>query len=133
MNTKTLTVLAVVAALFFSATPLLPDLSLAATFDGIENVDDGSGDASGINTGGGTDFFGTLRSTLLTLLTFVGLAAVTMIIIAGIYLVVGGYNDETRGRARKIIIYTVIGILVIGLAGSFVQFMIEVGGGDTAS
>lgn len=47
------------------------------------------------------------------ILSFLGLIAVAMVIIAGIYLIVGAGSDESREKAKKIILYTLIGLLII--------------------
>lgn len=60
------------------------------------------------------------------ILTYVGIIAVVMIVIAGIILVVNGGNENSRDRARKIIVYTIIGIIVILLASAIVRFVLGI-------
>ena len=66
--------------------------------------------------GGETDF----RTLVLTIITyflgFLGLLAVIMIIYGGITYVTSAGNDEAVGKAKKIILYSVIGIVVILLS-----------------
>lgn len=50
---------------------------------------------------------------LQSVLTFVSLAAVTAVIIAGIYLIVGLGSDDSKEKAKKIIQYTLIGLMII--------------------
>ena len=57
------------------------------------------------------------------ILAFVGLAAVTILIIAGIMLIVSGGDDTLKGRAQKMITYTIIGLLVILAASALVRFV----------
>ncbi|MCF7844906.1 MAG: hypothetical protein K9M03_03710 [Kiritimatiellales bacterium] len=61
-------------------------------------------------------------------LTFVTILAVTVIIIAGFYLILGLGNDTSRETAKKIVIYVAVGILVIVLSKAFVEFIKTLGG-----
>jgi len=61
-------------------------------------------------------------------LQFVGLIAVAMIVIAGIWLIVGFGEESSKEKAKKIIIYTIVGLLVIMLAEAIVSFVLDVGG-----
>lgn len=54
-----------------------------------------------------------ITSILQAVLSYVALAAVTTIIFAGVYLIVGLGSDDSKERAKKIIQYTLIGLLVI--------------------
>lgn len=60
---------------------------------------------------------GDVRSTVVNIvqrvLSFLALAAVITIIIAGIWLIVGLGSDESKERAKKIILYTLIGLIVV--------------------
>ncbi len=47
------------------------------------------------------------------ILDYVGLAAVVVIIVAGIMLIVGMGSEESRDRAKRIVLYTAIGLLLI--------------------
>lgn len=60
-------------------------------------------------------------------LQFVALIAVIMIIIAGIWLIVGFGEDSSKEKAKKIIIYTIVGLLIILLAEAIVQFVLDIG------
>lgn len=51
-----------------------------------------------------------------TILEYLALLAVIMIIIAGIYLVISLGEDEQKDKAKRIITYTLIGLVVILLA-----------------
>lgn len=50
---------------------------------------------------------------ITSVLSFMALIAVTTVIIAGIYLIVGMGSDDSKDKAKKIIQYTLIGLLVI--------------------
>jgi hypothetical protein len=58
-----------------------------------------------------------------TVLNWLSLVAVIMIIIAGIYLLVSLGEDEKREKAKKIIIYTLVGLIVIILAQILVNLV----------
>lgn len=86
---------------------------------------EGIGDAEGINTGGSGDLRASIWTILERVLSYMGIAAVIVIVIAGIYLLVGGGSDESRQKAIKIVLYTTIGIIVIFLASAFVHFIVD--------
>lgn len=87
---------------------------------------DGTGDAGAIQTGGSSDIRSTLTNILSTVISYVGLAAVIVIVIAGVLLVVGVGTEESRERAQKIVLYTVAGIIVILIASALVQFIANI-------
>lgn len=60
---------------------------------------------------------------LFSVLRFVGLIAVVVIVIAGIMLVVSGGDEGQKDKARKIVLYAVIGLIVIALASLIVRFV----------
>lgn len=61
----------------------------------------------------GSDPRAVVISILSTILSFLSLAAVTTVIIAGIYLIIGLGSDDSRDKAKKIIQYTLIGLLIV--------------------
>lgn len=69
-----------------------------------------------------------LRVVIMTLvynaLSFLALAGVVMVVIAGFYLVLSGGSETAKDSAKKIILYVVIGIVVIFLARSLVGFFL---------
>jgi hypothetical protein len=60
---------------------------------------------------------GDVRSTIIRILQFVlsflALAAVITIIIAGIILILSLGNEEQKDRAKRIIYYTLIGLVIV--------------------
>lgn len=56
-------------------------------------------------------------------LGFLGLVAVAFLIYAGVLMVTAGGNDEQVGKARKIITYAVVGIVIILLSWTIVTFV----------
>ncbi|MBP9771098.1 hypothetical protein KBC97_02960 [Candidatus Gracilibacteria bacterium] len=79
------------------------------------------------STGGQTS----LRSLILTIvdyfLGFLGLLAVIMVVYGGVTYVSSAGNDEAVGKAKKIIMYALIGIVIILL--SFVVVKAVLGAG----
>lgn len=73
-----------------------------------------------------TNLRSVLTNVLLTIFTFLGIIAVLVIVIAGMYLLIGGGNDEYRQKAYKMILYAIIGLILCLLAGAIVQFATEI-------
>ena len=79
----------------------------------------GGGIADGLNAASGLagipdgDVRQTIIRILLQVLSFLALAAVIAIIIAGIYLIVGMGSDDSKERAKKIILYTLVGLVIV--------------------
>lgn len=71
---------------------------------------------AGVNVLGGTDIRASIVNVINTVLTYVGLAAIVAIVIAGLYLILGFGSDTAKDRAKNIVLYTVIGLVVILLA-----------------
>ncbi|MEK7126580.1 MAG: pilin [Patescibacteria group bacterium] len=80
-------------------------------------------------TGGET----TLRGLILTIvnyfLGFLGLLAVIMVIYGGVTYVYSAGNDEAIGKAKKIIMYALIGIVIILLSFVLVRMVLGSGTG----
>jgi len=62
---------------------------------------------------------------IIYVLSFLALIAVVMIIIAGFVLILGAGSESSATRARKIILYTIIGLIVIFFARVIVGFFIS--------
>jgi type IV secretory pathway VirB2 component (pilin) len=58
-------------------------------------------------------------------LAVMGALAVLMIVIAGLRYTLSGSNAETVASARRQIIYSVVGLIVIALAASIVNFVVS--------
>jgi len=97
-----------------------PALS-AAVYSG-QGIDQGMGEISGIESGDPRDV---ISSIVTKILGYVALIAVVMIIIAGLYLILGMGSDSAKDTAKKIVLYTIIGLLLILLAEVIVQFVID--------
>src|SRR3989338_9512924 len=78
-------------------------------------------------TGGET----TLRGLILTIvnyfLGFLGLLAVIMVIYGGVTYVSSAGNDEAVGKAKKIILYAIVGIIIILLSFVVVNAVLVAG------
>ncbi len=100
---------------FASSLLLFPEIIAAQGLGGVEEI---------ALPGGGV---GTIRSvivsTLLQAVSYVGLLAVVMIVSAGIMLIIYGADEQKRETAKKIIIYTIVGIIVIALASTIVLIL----------
>lgn len=84
---------------------------------------EGPGVAGGITQtiqGGDSSVFVRVIANALSL---IGTLAVAAIIVAGIYLIVGGQEEANREKAKKIIIYAIVGLLVIIAANAIVSFV----------
>ena len=67
-------------------------------------------------------FIAVIQSILNVITSYVGIIAAAVIIIAGFYLILGLGNDTSKDTARKIVLYTAIGIVLILLANVIVAF-----------
>ena len=83
----------------------LPEAAATTFLQGDENI-----------PGGETDFRTLVLTIISYFLGFLGLLATIMVIYGGIQYVTSAGNDEAVGKAKKIILYSVIGIIVILLS-----------------
>ena len=68
-----------------------------------------------------TDIQEIAANLLNWILGFVGIIAVIMFIYAGFLYLTAGGNDENTGKAKKIMLYTIIGIILIFIAYTIVM------------
>ena len=106
--------------------------SLSALATGASaQVFNGSGLEGGVNEAAAIEgpAHGTIREVILsmlyTVLSFLALASVIMVIIAGIMMVMSGGKEETKERAKKIILYVIIGLIVVLFARAVVGFFLN--------
>ncbi|MEI8230293.1 MAG: hypothetical protein WCG83_04075 [Candidatus Peregrinibacteria bacterium] len=59
-------------------------------------------------------------------LNYVFLAAVIILIIAGLFLIFSFGDDTTKDKAKKMVIYTIAGIIIILISKLIVMFVISV-------
>lgn len=78
-------------------------------------------------TGSGIATNGSLRGLIIRILdivlAYITLFGVAAIISAGLYLIFSNGDESGKEKAKKIILYTVIGILVIGFSRTIVAFV----------
>ncbi len=84
---------------------------------------------------GGEGSFRTLARTIINFfLYFLGFLATAMIIYGGILYVTSGGQDEQTGKAKKILMYAIVGIIIILLSFAIVNTVISgAGTGDEAA
>ncbi|MEK7563742.1 MAG: hypothetical protein AAB544_05125 [Patescibacteria group bacterium] len=82
-----------------------------------------------LTTGTSTSAFIRIIQDVLDIATsYVGILAVAVIIIAGFYLILGLGSETSKETARKIILYTAVGIIIITLANVIVEFFQSING-----
>lgn len=85
-------------------------------------VFDGPGLAGGLEAAAGIsgvvvdDLPNFIQTVLSRILTFVNLAALVAIVVAGLYLILGFGSESAKDTAKRIIIYTCVGLLIINIA-----------------
>lgn len=107
------------------ATTFISDMSFAATGDSIEFVDN--------LTGGEGDLKVLLNTILSYFLGFLGFVCVIMVIYGGILYVTSAGNDENVGKAKKILLYAAIGIVIIMVSYALVNTILGAGAGTTTT
>ncbi len=66
-----------------------------------------------------------ILSFLYKALGFLALAGVIMVVAAGIYMVLSGGEEGAKDKAKKIILYVVIGLIIVFLARSLVGLFVN--------
>ena len=84
----------------------------------------GTGDAGAVV--GSTDIRTRVIEIVKEVLSYMALVAVVVIVIAGILMVISGGNDESKEKAKRIILYAIIGLIIILLAQGIVQIMVNI-------
>ena len=83
---------------------------------------------------GGEGSFRNLAKTIVNFfLYFLGFIATVMIIYGGVLYVTSAGNDENVGKAKNILLYAVIGIVVILLSFAIVNTILTAGTGSSAT
>lgn len=83
-------------------------------------------------TGGATDIRGLVLVIINFFLGFLGLLAVIMVIYGGFLYVGSGGNEENVNKAKKILLYAAIGVIVIIVSFALVNTILGAGGGQPA-
>lgn len=102
--------------------------NLAAHAAGILNSTDAPSAVTDA-TGGQTSLRGLVLTIVNYFLGFLGLLAVVMVIYGGVTYVSSAGNDEAVGKAKKIIMYALIGIVIILLSFVVVKAILGAGTG----
>jgi type IV secretory pathway VirB2 component (pilin) len=71
----------------------------------------------------------TLKTILTDLFVILGAIALLMIVIAGLRYVFAGGNADGTAQAKRMIIYSIIGLVIAALAASIVQVVLNKAGG----
>lgn len=110
---------------------LLPDLSLATSMiDDSDNIG-----AVSAATGGEGDLKDLIQTILNYFLGFLGFVATVMVIYGGILYVTSAGNDDNVGKAKKILLYAAIGIVIILISFALINTILGagLGGGSSTS
>jgi hypothetical protein len=75
------------------------------------------------------DFGKRIQELLNLFLSFSGAGAILMLVIAGMRIILTPGNEEEMGHQKKIVMYTAIGIVIIGLANTLVNQIVFPDGG----
>lgn len=104
---------------FASATSLISD------DDNISAISDA--------TGGETDFKSLVQTILNYFLGFLGFVATIMVIYGGVLYVTSAGNPENVEKAKKILLYAVVGIVIILLSFAMVNTILGAGASSSSS
>lgn len=106
-----------------AALSLIPSTGLAAQYGG--GINEGFGLLSGLNgISSSTSISVIIMRIIEFILNLTLILAVAAIIVAGIYLIVSNGDEAQKDKAKKIITYVIIGILIILLARAIVSFVL---------
>lgn len=104
---------------------------MALTHTLLAQVYNGGGIPAGINATAGitgvssADPRSVIVNILMIVLNYASLAAFVMIVLAGFYLVLNNGNDDNKEKAKKIIYYTLIGLVVLLFSRTIVLIFTE--------
>jgi hypothetical protein len=98
-------------------------VTLSAPFQAWAQLDNNVPDVTGKNIGG-NNLKQAIVNIVKYILTFVAIIAVAVIVFAGIRFIISAGEEGEKEKAKKMIIYAVIGLLIIMLAQAVVNFVI---------
>lgn len=101
-----------------------PTLAYAQVFNG-GGLGEGVGAAAGVTGVAHTDPRTAVANAIATILSFAALLAFIMVVIAGFYLVLSLGDEERKEKAKKIITYTLIGLVVLLFSRVIVALVTE--------
>lgn len=111
------------------STVVAPHMSLATSM--IDSSDNPS--AVSDATGGESDFKSIVKTLLDFVLKFLGFVMVVMIIYAGVLYITAAGNEANTEKAKKILLYCVIGTVLIFISYAFVNTLLGAASGGDAS
>lgn len=111
-----------VGALLMGEFTIFPTEGIAAVFDG-GGAQAGIGQAAGIEGLAQGEPRSVIERALLIVINFVALMAVIAIVVAGLFLILGMGDETSKERAKKIIIYTIVGLFVLLFVRVIVGFI----------
>ena len=100
-------------------------VTLSAPFQAWAQLDTNAPDVTGKSIGGG-NLKTAVTNVVKYILTFVAIIAVAVIVFAGIRFIISAGEEGEKEKAKKMIIYAVIGLLIVMLAQAIVNFVINV-------
>lgn len=65
-----------------------------------------------------------LKRALNTAFTWAGIIAVILIMVSGLFYVLAGGDSSKIGRAKNMLMYTIIGLIIIVMSGAIVSFVV---------
>ena len=84
-------------------------------------------------TGGATSFRTLAKQIINFFLYFLGFVATIMIIYGGVLYVTSAGNEDNTGKAKKILLYAILGIVVILVSFAIVNTVLQSGTGTAAN
>ena len=96
----------------------------SAACSGLDQLGGTSCDNNG-NTPGQNQI-ATVAKTIVNIISFItGIAAVIMIVVAGVRFIASGGDSQATAGAKNMLIYAIIGLVVVALAQAIVHFVLN--------
>lgn len=114
----------------------VPPVAADVTTDNVTNICDANPDASicsDLKDTSGTGLNSTFKNVTNILLYIAGIIAVVMIIISGLRMISSRGEPESVAKGRQTLTYSVIGLVVVILAFTIVNFVLTTVGGNSNS
>jgi len=88
-------------------------------------LEEGVEQAEGFQTGGSGNVYITVQNLIYTALAFLAIALLIVIIVAGITLLTGGHSDEQREKAKNMILWGIVGVILVLFATAIVRYVVD--------